>query len=139
MAGSRKSGGTNVALTTRKRRSGGVWVDLTTAKRRSGGVWVDMFPSSVTVSPASALGVVLDLGGPSSATVTSNSVTASGASTYSWARISGDSGVSTASGNSATTAFTATVTAGTPISATFRVTGDNGGTFDVPVELTYSN
>ena len=42
MAGNRKSGGGNVALTTSKRRSGGAWVDITTAKRRSGGVWVDI-------------------------------------------------------------------------------------------------
>lgn len=50
MAGSRKSGGTNVALTTRSRYSGGAWVALTTAKRKTGGVWVDLFPSSPTAA-----------------------------------------------------------------------------------------
>lgn len=47
MAGNRKSGGGNVAITTRKRRSGGGWVDLTIAKRRSGGAWVDLFAAPV--------------------------------------------------------------------------------------------
>lgn len=75
MAGNRKSGGSNVALTTRKRRSGGAWVDITTAKRRSGGTWVDLFPAftaqltdrTVTasaVSPADATAAYkLDLNG----------------------------------------------------------------------------
>lgn len=50
MAGFRKSGGGNVALTTRKRRSGGGWVDLTIAKRRSGGVWIDLFGGVVNIN-----------------------------------------------------------------------------------------
>lgn len=50
MAGNRKSGGGNVALTTRKRRSGGGWVDLTIAKRRSGGAWVDLFAATIAIS-----------------------------------------------------------------------------------------
>lgn len=50
MAGTRRSGGTNVTLTTRKRRSGGVWVDLTIAKRRTGGVWVDLFPTATAAT-----------------------------------------------------------------------------------------
>lgn len=46
MAGNRKSGGSNVALTTRKRRSGGALVTITTAKRRVAGAWVDLFPTA---------------------------------------------------------------------------------------------
>lgn len=49
MAGNRKSGGANVALTTRKRRSGGAWADLTIARRRSGGAWIDLFALTATV------------------------------------------------------------------------------------------
>lgn len=55
MAGYRKSGGSNVALTTRKRRSGGGWIDLTIAKRRSGGAWIDLFPVVIAISNQSII------------------------------------------------------------------------------------
>ena len=46
MTFTRKSGGTNVTLTTIKRRSAGAWVSLTIGKRRASGAWVDILPST---------------------------------------------------------------------------------------------
>lgn len=78
MAGFRRSSGSNVALTTRKRRASGAWVDIVTAKRRSGGAWVDLF-TFVAISNQSPTASNVGLGGPRSATASYTLNSAGGA------------------------------------------------------------
>lgn len=106
MAGFRKSGGSNVALTIRKRRSGGSWVDLTIAKRREGGVWVDLFhTASISPNPASNSGV--SSGGSPINVSRAATCSASGGTvqSYAWTRTGGTGTPNLSSTTAATVTF----------------------------------
>lgn len=76
---------------------------------------------------------------PSTRTVISSSVTASGGTgSYAWTRISGSTAINADAPSSATTTFSGTVSISTSISATFRCTSGSE-TFDVPVDLNYES
>lgn len=112
---------------------------ITEAWYQDGATLRKVWPAGLTVTPAFASGASFTPGGPGSKVVTSNSVTASGASTYTWARISGSALINANSPSAAITSFSGTVLASTSISAVFRVTGNTGATADVQVDLEYSN
>jgi hypothetical protein len=96
--------------------------------------------AAVSATPSSASGYEFRAE-PAPATLlvtTSQTVTASGASTYTWTRISGSTSIVANSPSAATTNFGGTINKNTEHSAVFRVTGNVNGTADVNVTLTYA-
>lgn len=137
-----------------KRWDGASWVDLTVLKRWDGVAWVDIaLPGgggglSATASAGSAEGSVffpepapLFAGVGTSTTITVTATGGMGAGpTYSWARVSGDSGISATAPTSATTGFFANVGKNQELSAVFRCTVTRGVevvSVDVSVYLAY--
>lgn len=108
MAINRKSGGTNVTITTRKRMSGGVFVNLTFGRRRTGGVWVDLWTNNHTVSVPYLFDARANGSGAYGlpATVTSGI----GPFTYLWQWVSGGVGMTLSNTTSATVTITASGT-----------------------------
>lgn len=133
MTGYRKSGGSNVALTTRFRKSGGANVALTIAKRRLSGAWVDVI-SFLSAAPnpcdGQASGMTL------SGSVTSASCVVTGFSgACAWTYVSGAT-LSISSTTATTVSWQATVTGAIPKTAVWRVT-NAGNTYDVAITLTW--
>lgn len=141
MTAKRFDGSSDIDLTTQKRWDGSAWVDLTTGKRWDGSAWQDVLsgggggPVSVTASPGTARGTVIDMSSPPlSAGVSSNIVTANATGgvppyTYNWHKISGDTVTITAP-TSDSTQFSATLFRNESRTATYRCTvTDSVGTF----------
>lgn len=104
------------APSTVKRRSAGAWATVQAIKRRSAGAWVTVWTAfSASVSPLSSFKSTT----LASATLTSGAFTCtptggSGAISYAWQYVSGDTTVTCASPSAATTTFSAAVSGAVP-------------------------
>jgi len=151
----RKSGGSNVAITTLKRRSGSTWVNVQTVKRRSGGTWVTVWSAytPITLSgPTTASGSYQCSGQSPSPCPTQVTIQATPATpiavsggnpgpTVSWAWVSGD--VFTVSNGSTLQPTFSIGSVGHNITKTgvYRCTVSDGvssATRDVTVSVTYT-
>lgn len=144
MTFARKSGGSNVALTTVKRRSGGAWTNVQTVKRRSGGAWVTVWSaytpiSDVTASPSSINRTTFGSTTPAVATAPLPTLSWSGGNpspTQTWTVISGALVI-----NSSQVRTNSTIAYGATVTGTIRGTvndGTSSGYVDVPVSLSYA-
>lgn len=101
---------------TVKRRASGAWTGVQTIKRRVSGAWVTVWSAlSAVVSPAYQLTTTRS----ASATLTSTAFTctaagATGAVSYAWEYVSGDTTVSCLSPTAASTMFRVAVNQATP-------------------------
>lgn len=149
----RWDGAALVDLATAKRWDGSAMVDLTVAKRWTGSAFVDIpLPGggggglSVTISQNFIEDSVFVTTGPSvlamaagPVTVTATGGTGAGP-TYSWAKLSGDSGITATNPTNAATNFKTTLTKNSERLATFRCTVTRGaetGHVDVDVYFSY--
>lgn len=147
MTAIRKSGGSNVALTTLKRRSGSSWVAVQRGYRFSGGTWVQVYSAAPSItasaSPSSVSGSTATAGQNTGTNATTATLTGATATGYSWSRESGDTSITINAPNAATTGFTGAPNRLNPTrTATFACTitysGGQVTTNTVTATLTYT-
>lgn len=112
-------------VTSAKVRVGGAWRDMATAEAYEGGAWREVLafttPLSVNVSPVSVIG---EREGAGEATTDPATATPTGGTapyTYAWTKVSGGS-ITADTGLLASTTFSAILTNGQIITATFQCT-----------------
>lgn len=130
MTADRKSGASNVTLTTLKRKSSGVMVAIQNGYRRSGNSWVRVYSAYVPITSVTISGstnVFQPLNGSGSTTLTASS-SGNGTKSYAWSKLSGFASVNLAYASGAV----ASVTDSTPNntftshSAVFRCIASDG-------------
>ena len=147
MSGYKKSSGSNVALTVRKRNTGGVMVDIANGYRRQSGAWVSIFATAygVTASPGTS-SKQANRGQTISESITATVTGGTGPFTYSWTWFSGGAGITISNATSATctiSSSTATGAGDITRSGTLRCTVTDTGagsvtaSTDVPVSWTW--
>lgn len=144
MTAIRKSGGSNVALTTLKRRSGSSWVAIQNGYRRAAGAWVRIYTAvAASASPTSVGGSTATSGQAVSTSTTTASLTGATPTGFSWTRISGSTSVSITNPTNATTAFSGAPTKLNPtLTAAFQCTityaGGSAVTNSVTATINYT-